>query len=118
MLCDFVDSPSPLWRSCLQEVRHDVYHLPEYVQLCSGLYAGGMPRAFIARDETGLFVVPLILRPIENWVSDTGLYDAIGPYGYASPIVAFRSRRPADWNSQHRFLQCAIECLMQCLQKE
>jgi sugar O-acyltransferase (sialic acid O-acetyltransferase NeuD family) len=118
MLCDFVDPRSTLWRSCLQDVRHDVYHLPEYVQLCSGLYSGGMPRAFIARDEAGLFVVPLILRPIENWVSDTGLYDAIGPYGYASPIVAFRSRRLADWNCQNRFLERAIECLMQCLLKE
>ena len=118
MLCDFVDPRSRLWRSCLQDVRHDVYHLPEYVQLCSGSYAGGMPRAFIARDEAGLFVVPLILRPIENWGSDTGLYDAIGPYGYASPIVAFPSRRLTDWNCQNRFLERAIEYLTQSLLKE
>ncbi len=119
MLCDLVDPSSRLWSACLKEVRHDVYHLPEYVQLCSDLYPGGIPRAFIARDEAGLLFVPLILRPIDNdWISSGGFYDAISPYGYGSPILALPSRSLGDWNSQNRFLERAIECLVQCLLKE
>jgi hypothetical protein len=108
MLWDLVEPGSELWTSALRELRHDFYHLPEYVRLCVGLYEGGKPRAFIARDAEGLFLLPLIVRSIEG----TELFDAISPYGYASPIALVqRGYDPS------RFLERAIDSLVECLFK-
>jgi Acetyltransferase (GNAT) domain len=112
MLWEFVDPKSELWTAALRDLRHDFYHLPDYARLCVGLYQGGTPRAFIARDAEGLFLLPLILRPIEIEPGESSLFDAISPYGYASPIM---SVRPGC--DERRFLERAIEALVECLMK-
>jgi hypothetical protein len=112
MLCELVDPNSELWKAALREIRHDFYHLPDYARLCVGLYPGGIPRAFIARDADGLLLLPLILRPIELETGESSLFDAISPYGYASPIL---SVRPGC--DERRFLERAIEALVECLRK-
>jgi len=112
MLWDLVEPDSELWTAALRDLRHDFYHLPEYVRLSVGLYEGGKPRAFIARDDDGLFLLPLILRPIEIGPQDPQLFDAISPYGYPSPIM---SVRPGGDESQ--FLDRAISALVECLRR-
>jgi hypothetical protein len=109
MRWDLVEPGSELWTTALREVRHDFYHLPEYVRLCVGLYEGSEPRAFIARDAEGVFLLPLIVRPIEG----TELFDAISPYGYASPIALVR-----PGCDRGHFLERAIDALVECLLKE
>ncbi|MGK5677692.1 GNAT family N-acetyltransferase [Actinoplanes sp. URMC 104] len=81
----------PAWTEALDRVRHDVYHIPEYVRLDAGL-TGATPVAF-RYDEAGrVFLLPLLLRP----VPDTDLQDATSPYGYPGPVgsldAAFWSR--------------------------
>ncbi|MBU2666821.1 GNAT family N-acetyltransferase [Actinoplanes bogorensis] len=81
----------PAWTEALDRVRHDIYHIPEYVRLDAGL-TGGTPVAY-RYDEAGrVFLLPLLLRP----VPDTDLQDAISPYGYPGPVgsddAAFWSR--------------------------
>jgi hypothetical protein len=110
MLWDLVEPGSELWTAALRDLRHDFYHLPDYVSLCAWLYDGGAPRAFIARDAEGLFLLPLILRPIENEAGESSLLDAISPYGYASPIISVRSGC-----DERSFLERAIEGLVECL---
>src|SRR5580692_6872502 len=110
MLWDLVEPGSELWTLALREVRHDFYHLPAYVQLGVSQYEGGRPRAFIARDAEGLFLAPLILRPIEAGAGDSSLFDAISPYGYASPVVSVRPGCDAS-----KFLDRAIDALIECL---
>jgi len=110
MLWDLVEPGSELWTAALRDLRHDFYHLPEYVRLSVGLYEGGRPRAFIARDDDGLFLLPLVLRPIEIGSQDPQLFDAISPYGYPSPIV---SVRPGCDEGQ--FLDRAIGMMVECL---
>jgi hypothetical protein len=109
MLWDLVGPRSELWTSALRELRHDFYHMPEYVRLCVGLYEGGKPRAFIVRDAEGVFLLPLIVRPIEG----TDLFDAISPYGYASPITWVQ-----EGCDHNRFLERAIDALVECLLNE
>ncbi len=71
----------PAWTEALDRVRHDIYHIPEYVRLDAGL-TGGIPVAF-RYDEAGqVFLLPLLLRP----VPDTDLRDATSPYGYPGPV--------------------------------
>ncbi len=110
MLWDLVEPGSDLWTDALRDLRHDFYHMPEYVRLCVSLYEGGRPCAFIARDADGLFLLPLILRPIEIGSVESSLLDAISPYGYASPIVSVR--RGCD---ESQFLERAIDALVECL---
>jgi hypothetical protein len=113
MLWDLVEPGSELWAAALSELRHDFYHLPQYVRLGVSLYEGGRPRAFIARDADGLILVPLILRPIEIGNSELSLFDAISPYGYASPIIAVR-----PGCDENQFLSRAINALIECMLKE
>jgi Acetyltransferase (GNAT) domain len=113
MLWDLVEPSSDLWTAALGDVRHDFYHLPAYVRLGVGLYEGGRPRAFIARDDEGLLLVPLILRPIEIGTDESSLFDAISPYGYASPIVLVR-----PGCDESRFIDRAVDALIECLLRE
>jgi lipid II:glycine glycyltransferase (peptidoglycan interpeptide bridge formation enzyme) len=110
MFWDLVEPGSDLWTEALRELRHDFYHLPQYVRLCTSLYEGGLACAFIARDADGLFLLPLILRPIQIGTVESSLFDAISPYGYASPIV---SVRPGC--DEGHFLDRAIDALVECL---
>ncbi|MBL7261382.1 GNAT family N-acetyltransferase [Paractinoplanes lichenicola] len=84
----------PAWTEALDRVRHDIYHIPEYVRLDAGL-TGATPVAY-RYDEAGrVFLLPLLLRP----VPDSDLQDAISPYGYPGPVgsadAAFWSRATA-----------------------
>jgi hypothetical protein len=110
MLWDLVEPGSELWTAALREVRHDFYQLPSYVQLGVSQYEGGRPCAFIARDADGLFLAPFILRPIEVGTGESSRFDAISPYGYASPVVSVRPGCDAN-----RFLDRAIDALIECL---
>ena len=49
----------------------------------------GQPLAFHAEDDSGhRLLITLIVRPIPaSLSSSTPLFDAISPYGYASPLV-------------------------------
>jgi hypothetical protein len=48
--CAFIGPADPGWSALLERVRHDVYHLPEYVALSAG-WEGGEPLAFFAEDS-------------------------------------------------------------------
>ncbi|MEU7907676.1 GNAT family N-acetyltransferase [Actinoplanes sp. NPDC049118] len=80
------------WTDALSRIRHDVYHLPEYVRIDAGL-SGGTPAALRYDDAGHVLLLPLVLRA----VPDTDLRDAISPYGYPGPVsdtadAAFWSR--------------------------
>jgi hypothetical protein len=112
MQWDLLEADSDLWPAALRELRHDFYHLPEYVRLSVSVYEGGQPRAFVARDADGLFLLPMTLRPIEIDGEESSLFDAISPYGYASPLL---SVRPGV--DEARFLDRAINALVECLMR-
>ncbi len=71
----------------------------------------GQPRAFVYRDDAGVFLVPLILRPIDDLCPHTPPHlDAVAPYGYASPIL--QENRSQDVNA---FLTRALAALVASL---
>jgi hypothetical protein len=74
------------WRDTLAMIRHDFYHLTEYVSLESGRLGGTVVAAYV--EQPGVrFVLPLIRRAIPG----SGAFDLVSPYGYPSPIAQFNT---------------------------
>ncbi len=69
------------WASFLEDVPHDFYHLPAYVELCAA-QEGGEARALHVQDGQRAMLLPIIVRPIPK-----GGHDASSPYGYPGPLL-------------------------------
>ena len=103
MRCEFVGPDSSLWSRFLADSTHDFYHLPKYValsardRLCAP-DADGVPLAFHAEDDDGhRFLTVLVVRPLpKSLESPSPQFDAITPYGYASPLVIHRGDVPIE----------------------
>jgi hypothetical protein len=91
------------WGDALARATHDVYHLPEYVVMDAPL-SGGAPAA-VRYDEPGrVLLLPLVLRPIP----DSGLRDAVSPYGYPGPVS---NAGPDDSEFWARACRAVVELL-------
>lgn len=85
------------WTDALDRMRHDIYHLPEYVRMDAGM-SGGSPAAYRFDDGGNTFLLPLILREIP----DTTSTDAISPYGYPGPVAT--TADPGFWELAGRHM--------------
>ena len=78
----------PGWAEVLSSTRHDLYHLPAFVEFATRWHEPGMPSAFVATEEDRVFLVPLVIRSIPPGIADGEAWlDATGPRGYPGPIV-------------------------------
>ena len=84
MHVDLIEPTDRRWRDTLAMIRHDFYHLPEYVSLESSRLGGTAVAAYVEQSGVRL-VLPLIRRAIPG--SDA--FDLVSPYGYPSPIARF-----------------------------
>ena len=92
MAVEFVAADAPAWRELLDEVAHDIYHLPSYVELAAALEpanAAAEARAIVVRDGGRAMFLPMIIRRIPG--AETAR-DAISPYGYPGPLFLGRPR--------------------------
>jgi Acetyltransferase (GNAT) domain len=94
---------APQWTEALQRINHDIYHLPEYVALDAQV-SGGTGMAFLYREPTYSFLLPLIFRD----VPDTGMLDVISPYGYPGPVS---DADPADTRFWRRACRSLVATL-------
>jgi sugar O-acyltransferase (sialic acid O-acetyltransferase NeuD family) len=92
---EFIAPDDARWMELLKQIRHDFYHLPQYVQL-EAERMGGEARAFYAEQGDARFLVPLVLyrSPFSRDMLPAWL-DAISPYGYPCPLLT-----PADGVAQ------------------
>ena len=81
MRWDILPADGERWRQALTSLRHDVYHLPEYVAIEARRH-GADPVGVVAVDGRRRWAVPLLLRPVPG----TGRVDASSPYGYPGPL--------------------------------
>src|SRR5262245_30937898 len=94
MQAHLVPATSDAWNDVVRTIPHDVYHLAEYAQLCSGM-EGGLAQAFVATENRCRLFVPLIVRRLPAGLSGgEGLHDATVPYGYPGPIVSCNGSQP------------------------
>lgn len=88
MVGQFISPDDSRWREFLARVRHDVYHLPEYISFAAR-HEGGKPCAFFAETDGTAMLVPLLIRALpEGLHPEPGLCDALTPYGYPGPLLA------------------------------
>jgi hypothetical protein len=106
------DPNSPEWPRLLSRVPHDVYHLPAYVALASRHHDLGRPALFVAEEDDGCFLIPLIVRelPPDLRGSGSAQYDAVAPRGYPGPLLL-----PPASDRSSAFLQRAIAALSEDL---
>jgi hypothetical protein len=86
----------PQWREALRRLRHDFYHLPEYVRL-DGEWNRAQPMAFLARSGDEELFIPYLLRRCESLFPESmggeKVYDVVSPYGYPGLLLSDAARQ-------------------------
>ncbi len=86
-----IDLSSPLWLQTLQKLRHDFYHLPEYIALESRRVSA-IPKAILIVEHDKIFFVPYLLRQCNDIFglefTTSEVFDVISPYGYAGILLS------------------------------
>lgn len=86
-----VSLSAPLWSQTLQKLRHDIYHLPEYVYLES-VRENTTPEAVLIVEDKKIFFVPYLLRNcddlFERSLATQEVVDIVSPYGYPGILLS------------------------------
>jgi hypothetical protein len=84
-----LDVNHPLWLTALEQLPHDVYHLPDYVAL-DAQRTETLPEAFLLQDDDKIFFAPYLLRSCADIAKSFGaeVYDIISPYGYPGILMS------------------------------
>ena len=86
----FIESSDINWNVFLKNENHDLYHLPEYVELDASLH-GGRAVAWVCDYGDCKCLMPLISRPVHNRSVALGtqnLRDLCSPYGYPGVLTS------------------------------
>lgn len=115
MQIEILDIANPKWKNILAMVRHDIYHLPEYMAL-EAQRTNTNPKAFLAIEEDKIFFVPYLIRSCQNILGptnkDTEIFDVVSPYGYPGILLSEAARIDPD------FPNLALKLLQETLQAE
>ena len=91
MKIQILDSSSALWMETLEALRHDVYHLPEYVCL-EAKRTNTQPEAVLIAEDDKIFFLPYLLRRcdriFEQSLATEGIFDIVSPYGYPGILLS------------------------------
>jgi Acetyltransferase (GNAT) domain len=100
------------WLETLTKIPHDVYHLPEYVNL-DAERTQTIPEAFLLEDGDQIFFAPYLLRSCADIYSfnQTDIYDVISPYGYPGILIS------QNYNNTSEFLDFALQQFRQTLKQ-
>lgn len=84
-----LDVNHPLWSATLEQLPHDVYHLPDYVALDANR-TETRPEAFLLQEDNKIFFAPYLLRSCDDILgsTETEVYDIISPYGYPGILMS------------------------------
>lgn len=101
-----------LWLETLQKVRHDIYHLPEYLYLES-IRNNALAEAILIAEDDKIFFLPYLLRPCDNIFDQTlitqEVFDVVSPYGYPGILLSDKAATTKE------FLDGAINQLISAL---
>jgi hypothetical protein len=102
---EFIEPTDQRWTLALQRLTHDVYDSPQYVS-AEARRLDAEPLACLVDDGDGLFLLPLVVRPVG--ASGGSTRDAISPYGYPGVLVDESRAAPAGF---------ADACVDACLER-
>lgn len=108
-----INLSNPLWMQTLKQLRHDIYHLPEYFYL-EATRSNSIAEAILISDEEKLFFFPYLLRECNNLFDDAlaeETLDIVSPNGYAGILLSETAKTL-------EFTDSAIKRLIQVLQQK
>ena len=123
---NILDTNNIQWRETLTLIKHDIYQLPEYVDLEANR-TNTIPQAFLAIENDKIFFVTYLIRSCQdiiNKCSDllspeqrsssftTEIFDAISPYGYSGILLNEAAKQDSN------FCNLALEKFRNCLQEK
>lgn len=87
-----VAATSERWAQALRVVRHDLYHLPGYLEFATRHQEPGEAAAFVAEDGDRVLLLPMVVRqvdlPADGAPDPAGrVLDATSPRGYGGPVT-------------------------------
>jgi Acetyltransferase (GNAT) domain len=113
MQVEIIDISSPRWLQILRYIRHDVYHLPQYI-LTEAIRTNSKPEAILITKGEKSFCLPYLLRPYINLFDKSIIlkdcYDIGSPIGYAGFLLNDAGK------NEPNFLKAAIEQLIRTFQ--
>jgi hypothetical protein len=90
-----LDLHNPLWVDTLKKIRHDVYHLPEYLSI-EAKRTQSIPEAFLIINDEKIFFMPYLVRRCDNIISkestEKEIFDVVSPYGYPGILLSKAAR--------------------------
>lgn len=106
----------PLWPQALQTIRHDTYHLPEYVSV-EAKRSQATAEAILITDDSGkIFLLPYLIRSCRDFYPldrhDEAIFDVFSPYGYSGIILNDEAINDPD------FVRLALEALSQAFKEK
>jgi hypothetical protein len=105
----------PLWVHILTQLRHDVFHLPEYMSV-EAQRIQAVPEAFWAVEGDKQFFVPYLIRSCQKLFGTTlvsdPISDVVSPYGYPGILLNEAAKQDRD------FLKLALEQLITTLRSQ
>lgn len=91
MNVEIIDLYHTLWTEVLQKLRHDVYHLPEYVAT-EAERTKTIPEAILISDGDKIFFLPYLIRSCDDILSEKftiqEIFDTLSPYGYSGILLS------------------------------
>jgi hypothetical protein len=78
------------WTEILRKLRHDTYHLPEYIAI-EAKRTNTIPEAIAIVDGDKIFFAPYLLRSCDDIVpqeSNQKIFDVVSPYGYPGMLLS------------------------------
>lgn len=109
MSLQVIELENPLWLQTLQKLRHDIYHLPEYVAV-EARRIKAIPAAILIVDNEKTFFLPYLLRQcndiVDGELSTEEIFDVVSPNGYAGILLSEAAA------STPEFLEYAMNELM------
>jgi hypothetical protein len=110
-----IDIKSKLWCEILQEIPHDTYHLPEYLEL-EGRRTKSIPEACVICEDERIFFATYLIRSCDDVTGDNSAileaFDVISPYGYAGILINQAAA------SSPEFIADAIACFKDTLKSK
>ncbi len=91
MLLQVISTADSDWQVCLNDLAHDFYHLPGYLEL-EARKSNTIAEAIVIRDGDRLFFLPYLIRDCYQLLHTLNpghekIYDVISPYGYPGLLV-------------------------------
>jgi hypothetical protein len=108
-----LDTASPQWLETLAQMPHDVYQLPQYLEL-EAARNGAIPEAIVVIEGDQVLFVPYLLRQCQDVIPaallSADVLDAISPYGYPGLLLSPAAKATPG------FADRAMQALQQTLQ--